>query len=135
MDGFVPLSCNAYLCEVLRSGSAPWPRHVLRDLLKAGVKRLRANLHEHVAHVLDQDKLRVITRGFEIPEELDRLGLANFRVVDTLNKEDGRRVRRDEMRGAGKSQVRVITGAEDLLNAGGRSEAWSGALPSWASRI
>ena len=93
---------------------------VFRDLSKAGVKRLRANLHEHVAHVLDQDKLGLITRGFEVPIELNRLRLENQRVVDTLNKKDGRRVRSNEMRGAGKNQVPVIIRAEDLLNVGGR---------------
>ena len=52
--------------------------------------------------------------------ELNRLRLENLRVVGTLNKKDERRIRSDEMRGAGKNQTSVIIIAEDLLNAGGR---------------
>ena len=88
--------------------SAEEAHHVLRNLSETGVKWLRANLHEHVAHVLDQDKLRLITGGSEVPIELDRLRLENRRVVDTLNKQDGRRVRSNVMRGTGKNQVPVI---------------------------
>ncbi len=93
---------------------------VFRDLSKARVKRLRTNLHEHVAHVLDQDKLSLITHGFEVSIELNRLRLQNLRVVDTLNKKDGRRSRSNEICGAGKNQIPLIILAEDLLNAGGR---------------
>jgi hypothetical protein len=73
-------------------------RHVFRDLLTARVHRLHANLGKRVAHVLNQDKLSVITRRFELSEELNRLRLEHFRVVDTLNQKDGRRVRRNEVR-------------------------------------
>jgi hypothetical protein len=35
--------------------------HFVRNLLVTGVEWLRANLREHVAHVLDQDKLSLVT--------------------------------------------------------------------------
>ncbi len=94
--------------------------HVLRNRSKTRVKWSRANLDEHVAHVLDQDKLCLVTRGFEVPIELHGLRLEDCRVVDALNKKDGWRVRDNEMCGAGKKQVPAIALAEDLLNAGGR---------------
>jgi hypothetical protein len=94
--------------------------HVLRKLPEARVNRLRAGLREHVPHAPDQDKLRLITRGFEVPVEFNRLRLKDFCVVDTLHNENRRRVRGNEMRGASKNQIPAITFAEDLLNAGGR---------------
>jgi hypothetical protein len=42
------------------------PRHVLRDLAKARLKRVQANLREHVTHVLDQYEFGLITRGLKI---------------------------------------------------------------------
>jgi hypothetical protein len=47
--------------------------HVLRNLPEARVYRLRAGLLEHVPHVRDQDKLRLITRGLEVFMEFNRL--------------------------------------------------------------
>ena len=99
------------------------------------VKWPRANLHEHVAHVLHQDKLCLVTRGFEVPIELDGLRLEDCRVVDTLNKKDGRRVRNNEMRGAGKNQIPMIVLAEDLLNAGGREPRCSLREVRWAEHV
>jgi hypothetical protein len=96
--------------------------HVLRNLPEIGLKWFRANLHEDVPHVLDEDKLSLITRGFEVSVELNRLRLENQRVVDTLNKKHGRRFRSNEVCGTGKKQVSVIVFSEDLLNVGGRRE-------------
>jgi len=93
---------------------------VVPNASKTRVERFRADLHEHVAHVLHQDQLSLVTRGLEIPIELNRLRFENFRVVDSLHQKDGRRVRNNEMRGARKSQIPMIVLAKDLLNAGGR---------------
>ena len=35
--------------------------YLVRDLPHTGVERLRANLHEHVPHVLDQEQLSLVT--------------------------------------------------------------------------
>ena len=43
--------------------------HVLRNLWETGVEWLRANLREHVPHVLDQDKLSLVTRSLEVSIE------------------------------------------------------------------
>ena len=59
--------------------------HFLRNLSKTRVNRLRADLYEHVTHVLHQDQLCLITRGLEVPVELNRLRPKNFRVVVALN--------------------------------------------------
>src|SRR5271166_3388101 len=58
--------------------------------------------------------------GFEVPIEFHRLRSKDFRVVVTLNKKDGRRVRDNEMGWAGEKQIPAINRAKDLLNVGGR---------------
>ena len=77
----------------------------------------------------------LITGGCKVPVELDRLRLENQRVVDTLNKKDGRRVRDNEMRGTGESQVPVIIQAEDLLNVRGREPRCSLSEVRWAEYV
>ena len=90
---------------------------VARDLSKTGVERLRADLHEHVTHVLDQDQLSPVTRSLEVSIEFDRLRFEDFCVVDSLNKKDGGRVRSNVGRGAGTNEVSMIILAKDLLSA------------------
>jgi hypothetical protein len=109
--------------------------HVLRDLPEAGVYRLRAGLLEHVPHVRDQDKLRLIIRGLEVFMEFNRLRLKDFSVVDTLNNKNRRRVRGNEMRGAGKNQIPAVTFPEGLLNAGRRESRCSLGKVCWAEHV
>jgi len=87
--------------------------HVLRNLPETRVNRLRADLREHVPHVLDQDKLRLITRGFEVSIEFNRLRLKHVCVVDTLDNQNRRRVRDNEMRGASKNQSPAVARQQD----------------------
>ncbi len=47
--------------------------NLLRNLREAGVERLRADLHEHVTHVLHQEKLSTVTSCLEVSIELNRL--------------------------------------------------------------
>ena len=72
---------SATQIETIQKSSGEEAHHVLRNLSEAGVKWFRANLHEHVPHVLDQDKLGLVTGGLEVPIQLNRLRFKDFRVT------------------------------------------------------
>ena len=81
---------------------------VVRDLLKTGLDGLRANLGEHVAHVLHQDQLGLVSGSPQVPVQLDRLRRQDLRVVQALDEKDRRGVRSDVMCRTGKDEIQVV---------------------------